>query len=158
MDEFEVFYRGNLGLVLALARTQGADPDQAEDLAQETFYRAWRHFERLACLEPPAQRAWLVRTLRHLAIDQWRHESAISRAEQHLVPAPMLREQIELRLDLVHALRHLEETDRMVMLLRFLLQMNSREIGEALRLPEGTVRFRLARGRKLLAEQLPGWN
>src|SRR5262245_56155672 len=80
MDDLEAFYRRNVRLVYAMALAQDPNPTQAADLTQETFLRAWRHFERLSDMDPPAQRAWLIRTLRHLAIDQWRRERAFPQA------------------------------------------------------------------------------
>jgi len=158
MDDLEAFYRGHVRLVYAMALAQDPDPTRAEDLTQETFLRAWRHTERLAIMDPPAQRAWLIRTLRHLAIDAWRRERAFP--YEALAPGcPSLppADRAALRLDVARALGALEETDRQIVLLRYVMEMNSREIGELLRMPEGTVRHRLMRCRGRLAEQLSAW-
>lgn len=157
MDAFQTFYRQHLRLVYAVAIARKADPALAEDWTQETFFRAWRQFSRLQTLPPPAQQAWLVRTVRHLAIDHWRrtrHAVLIEPAETHRP----LAEEVVLRLDILQALARLEETDRQMVVLRYMLQMDSREIGQLLQLPEGTVRFRLQKCRAVLAEQLVAWN
>lgn len=175
MDDLEAFYRRHVRLVYAMALAQDPDPTQAEDLTQETFLRAWRHTERLAAMDPPAQRAWLIRTVRHLAIDAWRRERAFP--HEALAPScPSLppADRAALRLDLARALEALEAEearfgreadsaggrapgDRQIVLLRYVMEMNSREIGELLRMPEGTVRHRLMRCRSHLAEQLSAW-
>jgi RNA polymerase sigma-70 factor, ECF subfamily len=158
MNDFEAFYRGHARLVYTMALAQDPDPTRAEDLTQETFLRAWRHFERLTGLDPPAQRAWLVRTLRHLAIDLWRHDRSFPQEALEPPAAPLPpADRAALRLDVVRALGTLEETDRQIVLLRYVLEMNSREIGELLGMPEGTVRHRLMRCRHHLAEQLAQW-
>ncbi|MGC4043186.1 MAG: sigma-70 family RNA polymerase sigma factor [Armatimonas sp.] len=154
MDDFEGFYRANLSLVHAVAAARGADPDAAEDLAQETFYRAWRSFSKLELLPPLAQRAWLVQTVRHLAIDRWRQRRSYevweTLPEEPYDPTAA----IALRLDLTRALGQIEELDRTLLVLRYVAGMNSREIGLTLEMPEGTVRSRLARGRRVLACQI----
>ncbi len=157
MDAFETFYRQHLRLVYAVARARNADPALAEDLTQETFFRAWRAFALLEPMIPAAQQAWLVRTVRHLAIDHWRR----TRHARFLLPdqpTRTLAEQSALRLDVAEALTRLEEEDRQIVVFRYGLQMTSREIGELLEMPEGTVRYRLQQCRAVLAETLAAWN
>jgi RNA polymerase sigma-70 factor (ECF subfamily) len=158
MDEFESFYRDNLGLLYAVALARGLDPSRAEDLAQETLLRAWRHFGRLLAMEPPARRAWLIRTLRHLAIDEWRRERSFpEEVLERSEPGPEPAERAALRLDVARAMSGLEDGDRELVVLRYFMEMNSREIGEVLGMPEGTVRHRLMRCRQYLAVQLVPW-
>jgi RNA polymerase sigma-70 factor (ECF subfamily) len=153
VSEFESFYRQHLRLVHAVALARTADRDGAEDMTQETFLRAWRSFPHLSGLEPRAQRAWLCRTARNLAIDAWRRKRLDSAP-----PAPGSGgEPSDLRLDVARALAELNEGDRELVVMRYLEEMNSREIGEALGLPEGTVRRRLVRCRELLAGHLSQW-
>lgn len=151
MDDFEGFYRANLALVYKVASARGADPDAAEDLAQETFYRAWRALEKLQLLPAIAQRAWLVQTVGNLAIDRWRQSRPAEAWETAPEPRHDPTASIAQRLDLAHALSQLADDDRTLLLLRYVAGMNSREIGLALEIPEGTVRSKLARGRKALA-------
>jgi len=107
----------------------------------------------------PAQRVWLARALRNLAIDHWRRERSEREAELEAnTPALEMPERIALRLDVARALVVLEEIDRQIVVLRYCLGMTSREIGELLRMPEGTVRFRLMQCRRTLAERLAIWN
>ena len=153
MSEFESFYRVHLRLVRAVAVAHTADRDQAEDMTQETFLRAWRSFPHVSDLEPRAQRAWLCRTARNLAIDAWRRK----RLDSAPAGASSGGELSDLRLDVARALAELDEGDRELVVMRYLEEMNSREIGEALGLPEGTVRRRLVRCRELLAGHLSQW-
>ena len=161
MNEFDAFYRSHLRLVYAMALARGLPFCTAEDLTQETFLRAWRHFGLLSGMEPPAQRAWLIRVLRNLESDGWRsgrltaREAPVwSNGEEHATEPP---QDPALRLDVARALAGLAETDREVVVLRYFLQMNSREIGEALQMPEGTVRRKLMECRSYLAERLAPW-
>ena len=126
----------------------------AEDLTQETFLRAWQHYSHVSQLPPPARRAWLVRTVRNLATDAWRRQT-LDEAAPSASPAP--EEPAELRLDVAQALAQLPPEDRDLVVMRYLEEMNSREIGEALGVPEGTVRRRLAECRERLAQHLSQW-
>jgi RNA polymerase sigma-70 factor, ECF subfamily len=56
-------------------RLVGNDRGRAEDVAQETLLRAWRH---RAVLESPspAVRAWLFTVARNIVIDEWRSRRA----------------------------------------------------------------------------------
>ena len=56
-------------LVFALA----GDRHAAEDLAQESFLRAWRSLPEAS--SPERQRAWLRRTARNLALDELRRRA-----------------------------------------------------------------------------------
>jgi RNA polymerase sigma-70 factor (ECF subfamily) len=158
MDEFESFYRQNLRLVYATALAHGADAARAEDWAQETFLRAWRHFSRIAALESPAQRAWLLRTLRNLAVDDWRRERLAAEVTEGPAFSTEPAERAALRLDVARALDGLEAEDREIVVLRYFVELNSREIGEVLHMPEGTVRHRLLCCRRHLAERLAPWD
>jgi len=158
MNDLEAFYRDNVRLVYAMALGQTGNAADAEDLTQETFLRAWRHFRVLATLAKASQRAWLVRTMRHLAIDAWRRQSScpvVPLDEAFAVPEP--GERRELRADVTRALSQLSPEDRVIVILRYFLEMTSREIGEMLQMPESTVRHRLMQCRSRLAERLAAW-
>ena len=157
MDSFESFYRRNVRLVAALARSRSAQTEQAEDLTQETFLRAWRHYRDLEGLEAPAQRAWLVRTARNLATDAWRRRALEAEAMPPAAESGSRQAETDLRLDVAQALAQLDEHDRELVVMRYLEEMNSREIGEALGVPEGTVRRRLSECRDRLAQHLTQW-
>lgn len=153
--EFENFYGKHLSLVHAVALSHTRDEARADDLAQEVFLRAWKHFTPLSAAPVSAQRAWLLTTLRNLAIDSWRKSrfEAPYPAEARQPPAP----EPELGWELVQAISDLEPGDRELVILRYLQGMNSREIGESMGIPDGTVRRRLSECRKFLARRLEPW-
>lgn len=159
MEPFEALYRENVRLVYGLMSARTGDAGLAEDLTQDTFLRAWRHFAEVGTLPAPAQRAWLVRTARNLAIDAWRRQHLATQAEQADPQATAAEDRglASLRLDVAAALAKLDPSDRELVVLRYVEELNSREIGEVLDLPEGTVRRRLARCRELLSHLLAQW-
>lgn len=69
-------------------RLTGGDRQRAENLAQETLLRAWRHPE---VLDPErgAVRSWLFTTARNLAMDAWqRRETRPAEVVTDMLPEP----------------------------------------------------------------------
>jgi len=168
LNEFEHFYQRHVRLVYAAALAGTGNTGAAEDAAQETLLQAWRHFDTLRPLDTPAQRAWLLRTLRNRSVDLWRREKADRRealyagADQetadHDPGACPDDERNLLRLEVTRALAELTPADRELVVLRYFCEMNSREIGEMLATPESTIRRRLSLCRAVLAKRLAAWN
>jgi RNA polymerase sigma-70 factor, ECF subfamily len=155
MNDFEGFYRGNLRLVYAAAIVRVSGAEEAADIVQEAFLRAWRCFPLVSSPTVPARRAWLLTSVRNCAIDGWRRAGR----EEPLQGEPRDRDPMpaELRLDVAEAVSRLPPVDQDIVLMRYVQDMASREIGEALGMPEGTVRRRLAGCRSRLARLLDGW-
>jgi len=156
MADFETFYRSHARLVYALALSRTGDRAAAEDMTQEAFVRAWQSFGLIARLDAAAQRAWLLRTARNLAVDAWRRRE-VWRSSPLPIDPPGAAEEPELRLDVWQALSELDQDQRDLVIMRYLLDLNSTEIGRVLDLPPGTVRRRLSDARQLLAGRLTQW-
>jgi RNA polymerase sigma-70 factor (ECF subfamily) len=142
-----------------------ADPELARDLVQETFLRAWRRLPEIAPLTADRQRAWIFTVARNLAIDSYRAGAARQAAEAALrqqagtletaEPGPHLRAESRERLaQLDAAIRQLPDEQRLVLSMATAGGLTSRQIGEALGEPPGTVRYRLSQARKQLAATL----
>lgn len=134
--------------------------EDAEDVAQEAFVRAYRGFHRLRDRE--RFRAWLVRITWRLALDRLR--SAKRRERYELVTEPPelpgtqtvedLAASSEFRKHLQQALDALPEKLRMVVVLGAIEGYKTEEVARLLGLPEGTVKSRLHFAKKKLAERL----
>jgi RNA polymerase sigma-70 factor (ECF subfamily) len=123
----------------ALAR----DPHWAEDLVQDTFVRAMGHLDLLSALKPYQQRAWLYRTLKNLYLDGLAASQRQEKLLDQLAREPRSSPSLE---DLVLSpdpFALIPERFRDIVVQRYMLGMNSREIGEALGIPAATVRSRL---------------
>jgi RNA polymerase sigma-70 factor (ECF subfamily) len=124
----------------------------AEDLTQQTFLQAWRSLDRF---EPRAPlRHWLYRIARRafLTSRRSRRESALleEAAERAAPEAASWTETVEL-----HAvISDLPVEEREVVLLHYLEGYTSAEIGEIVRAPAGTVRYRLSLARARLQQAL----
>jgi len=132
----------------------------AEDLAQDTFVRAFVHFERFDPERPVLP--WLIAIARRLCLDLLRRRKVGSRIEMlpgsdQPIPSPereaSFREQLS-RLD--RALADLAEGPREAIILFHIEEMSYRDIAAALEVPMGTVMTWLHRGRAQLKMALEG--
>ncbi|MCA1825313.1 MAG: RNA polymerase sigma factor [Myxococcales bacterium] len=130
-----------------ISRTIGHGP-LVEDLAQETFLKAFRALARF----DPAGRArfstWLLTIAARLAIDHARRRE----------PAPdrprLAAGSAELRTALAAAVESLPPDFRAAFLLREAHGFSTAEVAEALGVEEGTVKSRLSRAREALRQIL----
>ena len=142
-----------------------ADRELARDLLQETFLRTWRRLSEVAPLPDARQRAWIFTVARNLAIDSYRASAARQAAEAALRHHAATQEttvagphrQVEMgerlaRLDA--AIARLPEELRVTLTMATAGGLSSRQIGDALGEPAGTVRYRLSLARKQLAAAL----
>jgi len=127
------------------------DPDDAEDVTQETFLRAYHHLTRFDATRP--LRPWLLSIAANLARN-WRRSasrylSALSRSFRLEPPSgPNVAERSELDQEahqLWQAVRQLSAEDQQVIYLRFFLELSVAEAAQALNVAEGTVKSRLNR-------------
>jgi RNA polymerase sigma-70 factor (ECF subfamily) len=132
--------------------------EDAEDVAQEAFTRAYARFR---TLETPEQfRAWIVRVTWRLAIDRWRADrrrQAREHAAVAIAPEVTAEEIVERdrRSSLLWAaIDTLPEKLRIVIILSALQGHDVQDVARLLDIPEGTVKSRLFLARKGLAERL----
>ncbi|HWB95371.1 MAG TPA: sigma-70 family RNA polymerase sigma factor, partial [Bryobacteraceae bacterium] len=146
-------------------RFTGRD-SEAQDLTQEVFLRVFRTLKTFRSTEGSFV-TWLARLTRNLLIDHYRRtrqERVTDSIEEQL---PVLEEGMaaaarpegmvagrEASEILQAALQKLSPELRETVILRDLQEMEYREISEILRIPEGTVKSRLNRGRAELARIL----
>jgi RNA polymerase sigma-70 factor (ECF subfamily) len=138
--------------------------DDAEDLTQEIFlkiFKALETFDRRANFQ-----TWLTSVGRNLCIDHYRRvrrerqtvDRSVDASELSPVsrePGPMsVLEQRDRVVLLREALAKLPDTLRTAVLMRDIQELSYQEIADRLRLPEGTVKSRINRGRTELARQI----
>jgi len=155
------------GAALRLTRNR----QDAEDLLQETYLKAFSHYEGFT--EGTNLKAWLFRILKNAFINGYRRakagpkevdlaaeggealEAAGTRARGPAAPGPE-EELVAATMDgpVAEALAALPEEFRLVVELVDLQDFSYREVADILEIPLGTVMSRLYRGRRLLESAL----
>jgi RNA polymerase sigma-70 factor (ECF subfamily) len=147
-------------------------PDDADDAMQEALLKTYRHVAKIR--EPEAFRAWLYRTVRNACligrrkrVDEPAHLLSLdeppSAGEGHdraVDPVEPSRDPEErainaaLRTRLARALHAVPRPYRVVVFLREIEGLSTREVGEVLGISEANVKTRLHRARLMLRERL----
>lgn len=131
------------------------DADAAEDVAAETFVRAFAARERYVASTPDA-RAWLFSIATNLVRDEVRRRGRATGLGQRLsLQRPSEKAASDLPdAELHDALMILREAEREVLVLFAWAELSYEEIAQATGAPIGTVRSRLNRAREHLRELL----
>lgn len=140
---------------LAIARRIVRDADEAEDVVQEVFTRLFSQNVRFD--GKAAYTTWLHRILVNSSINSLRAKKRRGRLESPLAGAACPEESAlgsERHALFLEALEALSEQHRQVVTLRDLRGYSYPEIARMLRLPEGTVKSALNRGRARLMARM----
>ena len=123
----------------------------AEDAVGEAVLLAWQSFHRLK--NQDAVRCWLLKITVNCAYRQRRKGSRVVYMDDlSQTPGTVLQE--ESPSDLWEAVLRLPEDQRLVLMLYYYEELSVAEIAKTLKIPQGTVKSRLSRGRERLRELL----
>ena len=167
-DAFEQLLLEHQKNVYNLCYRMAGNPDDAMDLSQETFLRAWRCLDQYQFAS--AFSTWLYRLCSNICIDFLRRrrrqqtvpltfEDADGEEQTYAVPdaQPLPEEQVELKLTretLAAAMAQLLPEHRAVLQLRVVNEMSYEQIADVLDIQIGTVKSRLSRARNQLKKIL----
>jgi RNA polymerase sigma-70 factor (ECF subfamily) len=149
---FEELFAASYGRLVGLLFAFLHDRAQAEDAVQDAFASALLRWRVVRGYHDPE--AWVRTVALRRAIDHQRRTARQRRALLRLGPPASLPPVDAEHLDLVRALRRLPLTQREVLVLHYVAELAVERVATELRLPVGTVKSRLARGRATLAQQL----
>jgi RNA polymerase sigma-70 factor (ECF subfamily) len=167
LARFEAVIVPHLDAAYNLARWLTRHEQNAEDVVQEAYLRAYQYFDRF---QGEAGRAWLLRIVRNSCYTWLDHN------KPHQAALPLNEEACEIASDspdpesaldanvdrqfVENALAELAPDLREVIVLRELEQLSYKEIAVVTEVPMGTVMSRLSRGRQqlhqVLVKQLAG--
>ena len=156
--------------VFRLAYLMVGDADEAEDVAQEAFIRAFYALDRFDPTRP--LRPWLLQIVRNLArnrrrsirrylaaVGRWWQTTPLREAASTIAgTAELIREQ-EAQ-ELWQAVQQLAASDQEVIYLRYFLELSVADTAVTLGVAEGTVKSRLSRAlvrlRTVVEREFPG--
>jgi RNA polymerase sigma-70 factor (ECF subfamily) len=160
--EFSDLYRAHLRDVYSYSYYRIGNHHDAEDLTEQTFLQAYRHFAR-ARAESNGRplRPWLIRIAHNLAANYHRDRSRRPQTnleDAAVISAPHGTEQIVEEREEVQAVlagvAGLPEDRREALIMRFAIGMDNREIARALGRSEGATKVLIHRAIKQLEERL----
>ncbi len=145
-------------LVISVAFRICGDTHLAEDIAQDTFMKAWQQLPNFQAERSTSFRAWLCRIAHNRSIDLLRQNRPETELDPHL-PAQTTRpdrqvERDETATEVQAAILRLPETSRTALILREYEGLSYAEIADTLEIPIGTVMSRLYHARKRLTKEL----
>jgi RNA polymerase sigma-70 factor, ECF subfamily len=160
--DFTELYRTHLRDVYSYSYYRVGNHHDAEDLTEQTFLQAYRHFER-AQRESDGRplRPWLIRIAHNLAANYYRDRSR--KPQTHLEDAGVLtathdtedlvegREEVK---EVLAGVAQLPDDRREALIMRFALDMDNREIARALGRTEGATKVLIHRAIKQLEQGL----
>jgi RNA polymerase sigma-70 factor (ECF subfamily) len=168
---FEEFVRRYGGRIYGFGMRVCGEVEDAKDVAQDTLFQAFRALKDVK--EPEALRSWLYRVVSNACLMRRRKGKYEPKQEltlEELMPRGREDAEIEIpdaatlpddeaaRAEIqtaVHAgIRELPPEYRMVLLLRDIEQLSTREVAVALSLTESNVKMRLHRARLMLRKVL----
>jgi RNA polymerase sigma-70 factor (ECF subfamily) len=146
--------------VFRLAYLFTGDSDEAEDVTQEVFVRAFRFLDRYDRARP--FRPWLLSITANLARNRLRSFKRYLAALQNFArrdPGALTQsgpdqKAIEEGRNLWQVVRKLSYEDQKVIYLRYFLELSESETAAALNIPRGTVKSRLSRSLGRLRDRL----
>lgn len=184
MDELELIRRAGQGdesafeqLVIAyekpvynLCLRMCGDRDEAFDLSQDTFIKAWHA---ISMFQGDSKfQTWLMRIASNTCIDHLRkkkRKNVIPMTDLDREDEPLERQIADYETDpavlaekaqdheaVREAMSRLPDQDRLILSMRAIEDMSYREIGEALELQPGTVKSRISRAREKIRRSLDG--
>jgi RNA polymerase sigma-70 factor, ECF subfamily len=160
--DFTELYRAHLRDVYSYAYYRIGNHHDAEDLTEQTFLQAYRHFER-AQRESNGRplRPWLIRIAHNLAANYYRDRSrrpVTQLDDASVLSAPhdtegLVEEREEVK-RVLEGVTMLPDDRREALIMRFALGMDNREIARALGRSEGATKVLIHRAIKQLEQGL----
>ncbi len=150
---FEAFYARERTSVVGLAYVLSGSRLGAEDLAQDAFLAALRHWDRISTYDDPG--AWVRRVVANRAVSRFRRRAAEARALLRFRSERHVLGEIPGESAIVwDAVRRLPRRQAQVVALRYLEGWPISDIARILDCSENTIKTHLRRAKDTLARRL----
>jgi RNA polymerase sigma-70 factor (ECF subfamily) len=151
-DNFDAFYADSARRVTSYLQVMTGSRAEAEDVVQEAYARAWQHWGRVSGYSDPE--GWVRSVAYRIGVSSWR--KSVSRRVAHRRHGPAM-DSPGVSPDyvaVIAALRKISAGQRQAIVLYHLAGLSVGEVALETGVSQGTVKARLARGRRALAPHL----
>lgn len=157
--KFLILYEQYRYLMLKVAVDILHDYQLAEDAVQEAFVRVAKHMEQIGQPQETATKRYLITITKHAAIDLYRKRNRLHHREIYIDELPEGEEPLaymapQEEYGVLNILKNLPPKYRDIFLLKYSAHLENAEIARICNIREGTVRQRLARGKRLIENEL----
>lgn len=158
LESFDSFYRREFTGIVAIVRALVRDGAAAEDLAQDTFISARRHWPKVSAYDEP--RAWVRRVAINKATSflrwrgaEWRAAARVGGQAETTIP-----ELSPFGDEVWREVRRLPRRQAQAVALHYVGQLTMVEIADVMRCSTGAVKSHLSRARSTLTKTLSDWS
>lgn len=156
-NAFQILVTTHQSSVLGFLYRLGNETEIAQDLAQETFIKAWMSIKNYQ--HQQKFRSWLLKIAYNTTVDSWRKQRPTTPLDDVIVedgyptPENLVAQQEHTEM-VKRAIQSLPQQSRTALILREYHQLSYQEIADTLEIPLGTVMSRLNYARKILRNAL----
>ncbi len=162
-EAFRFLVESYSGIVYRIAYSMVGNSQEAQDVVQEVFYRAYRALNSYNPERP--FKAWINRITVNYVLDQRKKKrvkaSSLTMEDEHILNVPdstfdpqYQQKRIEREEFVLKAIHQLPDKYQLVLLLRHIEDLSYEEIAQTLSMPLGTVMTHIHRARAKLSEIL----
>lgn len=137
---------------LSFAKSITKNYDEAFDLVQDAYLAALEREEMFEFMNEYQIKGWFFTTIKNKNIDNIRKKSRLD--YQFELDIIAKEDSFEERIAVESLLEKLPRNLRDIVILRYMMNLNSTEIGEKLNIPPSTVRSQLSKALKILKDYL----
>lgn len=153
---FEEVYLKYRNLLFYISNSILSDEKLAEDAVHNTFLRLLQNMDKIEGLNSAKTRRYLVVSSKNSAIDLYRKRKANAEYcfDEINREVEAAYGEIDEENMVLNCIKNLPAKYRDIFMLKYSSEFTNTEIAEILELPEGTVRQRIARGKKVLEKSV----
>jgi RNA polymerase sigma-70 factor (ECF subfamily) len=148
---FDDFFTNHYRELFGQAYLLTGNIEDAQDILQETFAQAWRHWGQVSSYDHPE--AWARRVLHNFAVSRWRRAVLRHLHERRFIIVPVSPPN-EDHLEMLRWLRLLSGKQRRAVVLHDLVGLTAEEIASEMGAAPSTVRTWLYRAHARLAKEV----
>ena len=153
MRDFEELLHQHISSAETYVKYKVSSKEDAEDILQETYVRAFRSFNSLKSEE--SFKPWLISIARNKVNDYYRKKAEILEIpyDDEVIHEVSLNRTV--RSSVSDTLEKLDDNDRKILYLYYWHDLPQKDIAEKLGIPVGTVKSRIFKARKRFEEEYP---